>query len=137
MTATRPLLGASLNAAKRTIRLFPSHHLLIGFLALSLAASQQMSAAQAQVSPPPATPGDPTRTVPEKIEPPAKGKGLPVPQSPPGSLSDKLDKGEGVIKPPSGIDPGITRKAPDPNPGNMPVIPPPGSLKNPAPVIPK
>ncbi len=40
------------------------------------------------------------------------------------SLSEKLDKGKGVIKPPSGLDPGITRPAPE-VPNTMPVIPPP------------
>jgi hypothetical protein len=40
------------------------------------------------------------------------------------SLSDKLDKSNGVICPPD-VDPGI--KAPTPSAGKMPVIPPPGS----------
>jgi len=40
------------------------------------------------------------------------------------TLSDKLDEGGGVICPPN-VDPGI--KAPAPDTGKMPVIPPPGS----------
>jgi hypothetical protein len=40
------------------------------------------------------------------------------------SLSEKLDKGKGVIKPPSDLDPGITRPAPE-MPNTTPVIPPP------------
>jgi hypothetical protein len=40
------------------------------------------------------------------------------------TLSDKLDQGGGVICPPN-VDPGI--KAPTPETGKMPVIPPPGS----------
>jgi hypothetical protein len=44
--------------------------------------------------------------------------------SPNQTLSDKLDQSNGVICPPN-VDPGI--KAPTPNAGNMPVIPPPGS----------
>jgi hypothetical protein len=40
------------------------------------------------------------------------------------SLSEKLDQTNGVICPPN-VDPGI--KAPTPNAGKMPVIPPPGS----------
>ena len=40
------------------------------------------------------------------------------------NLSEKLDRGNGVICPPN-VDPGI--KAPTPNVGKMPVIPPPGS----------
>ncbi len=44
--------------------------------------------------------------------------------SPNQSLSDKLAQSNGVICPPN-VDPGI--KAPTPNAGKMPVIPPPGS----------
>jgi len=91
----------------------------------------------AQVAP---QPGDPSRTVPEKVEPrtpPKDEKGLPVPEAPPGSLSDKLERNRGVLKPPAGIDPGIKKPAPEPDPGNMPVIPPPGSPGNPSPAIPK
>jgi hypothetical protein len=40
-------------------------------------------------------------------------------------LSDKLAKSDGVLCPPQGIDPEI--RAPTPDAGNTPVIPPPGS----------
>jgi hypothetical protein len=40
-------------------------------------------------------------------------------------LSDKLAKSDGVLCPPAGVDPEI--RAPTPEGGNMPVIPPPGS----------
>jgi hypothetical protein len=40
-------------------------------------------------------------------------------------LGDKLAKSDGVLCPPSGVDPEI--HAPTPNTGNMPVIRPPGS----------
>jgi hypothetical protein len=40
-------------------------------------------------------------------------------------LGDKLAKSDGVLCPPSGVDPEI--HAPTPDAGNMPVIPPPGS----------
>lgn len=40
-------------------------------------------------------------------------------------LSEKLARSDGVICPPSGVDPEIRTPAPDV--GNMPVIPPPGS----------
>jgi hypothetical protein len=46
------------------------------------------------------------------------------PGDPSKTLSDKLDQGGGVICPPN-VDPGI--KAPAPETGKMPVIPPPGS----------
>jgi hypothetical protein len=49
-------------------------------------------------------------------------KSTPAPQSKE-TLSEKLDKGKGVIKPPSDIDPGITRPAPE-IPNTTPVIPP-------------
>jgi hypothetical protein len=40
-------------------------------------------------------------------------------------LSDKLAEGHGVLCPPAGVDPEI--RAPTPDVGKMPVIPPPGS----------
>jgi hypothetical protein len=40
-------------------------------------------------------------------------------------LGDRLAKSDGVLCPPAGIDPEI--RAPTPDTGNMPVIPPPGS----------
>jgi hypothetical protein len=40
-------------------------------------------------------------------------------------LADKLAKSDGVLCPPSGVDPEI--RAPAPDVGRMPVIPPPGS----------
>jgi hypothetical protein len=40
-------------------------------------------------------------------------------------LADRLAKSDGVLCPPSGVDPDI--RAPTPNAGNTPVIPPPGS----------
>ena len=45
----------------------------------------------------------------------------------PGTLSQKLDQTDGVIRPRTDVDPGITKPAPVPNPGSTPVIPPPGS----------
>jgi len=47
------------------------------------------------------------------------------------SLSQKLDASGGVIKPPPGVDPEISKPAPDPNPNSMPVIKPPGTLGGP------
>jgi len=90
--------------------------------------------AEGQVSPPAAKPGDPTRTPPEKIEP-TPAPGAPVPNAPPGSLSDTLSRQEGVITPPKGVDPEM-QKAP-PADGKMRVIPPPGSPGNPSNVEPK
>lgn len=44
-----------------------------------------------------------------------------------GTLSDKLEKSDGVIKPPVMSTPDMTVPAPVPDPGTTPVIPPPGS----------
>ncbi len=41
------------------------------------------------------------------------------------TLSEKLDKGKGVIKPRPGADPGIVKPAPELPPQSTPVIPPP------------
>jgi hypothetical protein len=60
---------------------------------------------------------------PESRAPSARGT-PPTPGAAP-PLSDQLAKGEGVICPPKGVDPGIV--APTPDVGTMPVIPPPGS----------
>ena len=44
------------------------------------------------------------------------------------TLSERLDRSGGVIKPPAGVDPGMHVAPKDPNAGSsMPVIPPPGS----------
>jgi hypothetical protein len=50
-------------------------------------------------------------------------------QAPPSSedLRRRLDKSDGVIRPPESIDPDIHAPAPQPNPGTTPVIPPPGT----------
>jgi hypothetical protein len=42
-------------------------------------------------------------------------------------LSKRLDRTDGVIRPPQSIDPDIHVPAPQPNPGTTPVIPPPGT----------
>jgi hypothetical protein len=51
------------------------------------------------------------------------------------TLSDKLAKSDGVICPPAGVDTDI--KAPTPETGKMPVIPPPGTPDNQPNVRPK
>ena len=54
--------------------------------------------------------------------PGTEGRGAPESDE---HLSEKLARTDGVICPPLGLDPAI--RAPAPNGGNMPVIPPPGS----------
>jgi hypothetical protein len=94
------------------------------------------AAASAQAPPAPATP--PAQTAPPA---PARASNCspmqPVPPrgtiAPEGSttgqraepLGDKLARSDGVLCPPSGVDPEI--HAPTPDTGNTPVIPPPGS----------
>jgi hypothetical protein len=43
------------------------------------------------------------------------------------TLSDKLQKSDGVIRPPADATPDMRVPAPVPDPGTTPVIPPPGS----------
>jgi hypothetical protein len=79
-------------------------------------------------------------TPPAQIAPPASGRAAgcaPTQTTPQGNiapqgtttgqapLADKLAKSDGVLCPPTGVDPQM--RAPAPDAGNMPVIPPPGS----------
>ena len=90
--------------------------------------------ATAQAPLPSPTPGDPTQTPPEKIKPKPTPSN-PVPEAPPGSLSDRLSKQKGVIEPPKEVDPEMHKVPPDK--GKMRVIPPPGSPGAPSGVQPK
>jgi hypothetical protein len=90
--------------------------------------------AGAQAPPSPATP--PAQTAPPS---PARATNCAPMPSQPGKvrpdgattgqqaepLSDKLARSDGVLCPPAGVDPEI--RAPTPETGNTPVIPPPGS----------
>ena len=90
-------------------------------------------AAHAQAPASPATP--PAQTAPPAALQPTNC----APMSPPGKaapdgstvgqsnepLGDKLAKSDGTLCPPAGVDPEI--RAPTPETGKMPVIPPPGS----------
>lgn len=90
----------------------------------------------AQAPPAPATP--PPQTAPPQPSRAANCAPMQQPQppgtTPPGGtttgqarepLGDKLARSEGVLCPPAGIDPEM--RAPTPEGGNTPVIPPPGS----------
>ena len=102
------------------------------FFSFALMASVQGAAAQA---PPTATtPMKPTATASaDDCAPNAKSAMLPRLNREPGTttgqasepLGDKLAKSDGVLCPPSGVDPEM--RAPTPDAGNTPVIPPPGS----------
>ena len=98
--------------------------LIIG-LALMLLATCPPALAQnrAQDHPPAAV--DPKACASAERVPPARIPGAPkAPATTGENLSDKLARTDGVICPPD-VDPQI--KAPTPDVGNMPVIPPPGS----------
>jgi hypothetical protein len=78
----------------------------------------------AQTAPPPtvaATNCAPTQSTPQgNIVPQGTTTGQSVEP-----LGDKLAKSDGILCPPAGVDPQM--RAPTPDAGNMPVIPPPGS----------
>ena len=103
---------------------------------LSCALVMAYAAASAQAPPTPATP--PAQTAPPR--PVLTTDCAPMQQVPPRgmvapegtttgqsseSLGDKLAKSNGVLCPPAGVDPEM--RAPPPDTGNTPVIPPPGS----------
>ena len=107
-------------------------------LLLILATLMASSAATAQAPPTPATPPAqtappaparnptgcaPTQSMPQQGTIAPQGTTTTDPQAEP--LSDKLARSDGVFCPPTGVDPEI--RAPTPETGNMPVIPPPGS----------
>ena len=76
---------------------------------------------------------NPSAAPPEKIAPPdaraSSGSS--------GTLGDELSRSHGTITPPAGIDPGMTKQAPDAGPRSTPVLPPPGSAGDDPTVIPK
>ena len=74
---------------------------------------------------PQTAPDNPSAAPPEKIAPPADARESSGSAGEP--LGDRLSRSQGVIKPPTGVDPGMATPAPDPGPRSMPVIPPPGT----------
>ncbi len=99
---------------------------LESLLVLAAAIALQAGAAFAQTAP--GAPGA-DQVIPEKDRslPNAQPKGgAPLTSGRSESLSDKLNAGGGVIKPKPGVDPGIVRPAPVPEPNSTPVIPPAG-----------
>jgi hypothetical protein len=92
---------------------------------LLIFASALVSAAVPIVSPRPAEAQTPQ---PPSVSPPASSQ---APSTKPDAkpkdpLSEKLDKNEGVLEPPSGVDPGMHKKPPADTGDKMPVIVPPG-----------
>ncbi len=105
----------------RTDILF-SHRIALTVLALAYGTT----CAFGQIEPP--APGDPKRTIPEKIDP----QPAPLPkllpdggpsQSRPAEPSAQMPSSDGIIRPPPGIDPEAVIVPPDP--GTTPIIRPP------------
>jgi hypothetical protein len=101
------------------------------FLSFLLAASS--AAVHAQAPPSPATPPQATAPAPRARSGDCSSAAASGAPSPDGvttgqssePLGDRLAKSNGVLCPPTGVDPDI--HAPTPEGGNTPVIPPPGS----------
>ncbi len=100
--------------------------------ALAMPAIARAQAPATPATPPPPTaiqahPDSSTDCAPSKLSNPNARPGVTTGQSQSDSapLSDRLAAGNGVLCPPSGVDPEI--RAPTPDVGKTPVIPPPGS----------
>jgi len=98
--------------------------------------TMQPPATPPQVIPPPVPPGSPrpNPTIPEKQGEQSSSEKT---GSSGTSLSDKLEKSHGVVRPPANTDSGIVQPVPNPGTSIMPVIPPPGSPGGRQDVIPK
>jgi hypothetical protein len=103
-------------------------------LMLCLLAAPGMAGAQAPPTPatPPAQTAPPAAQLASDCAPtkPVPPRGTVVPEGTTTGqagepLGDKLAKSNGVLCPPTGVDPAM--RAPTPDTGNTPVIPPPGS----------
>jgi hypothetical protein len=92
-------------------------------LALALSVALLAGAAGAQTAekreqPSPSPPKSPPTAMPL---PPGQGEGSGS------SMSDRLSKSQGVIRPPQEVDPTMKQETPPTGPNSMPVIPPPGT----------
>ncbi|HET7888139.1 MAG TPA: hypothetical protein VFL62_18105 [Bradyrhizobium sp.] len=102
-------------------------------LLLTLAFLTSVQGAAAQAPPTATTPPPPTAIAAADDCAPTAKPAVPRPNREPGTttgqaaepLGDKLARSDGVLCPPPGVDPEI--RAPTPDAGNTPVIPPPGS----------
>ncbi|GAA0252385.1 hypothetical protein LNAOJCKE_2958 [Methylorubrum aminovorans] len=92
---------------------------LLGLMSTAVLAQDPSVPQRGQDSDPKLPP--PQEQVPEKVRPESGNSGA--------SLSEKLEKSDGVIKPPAGVDPEIKTIAPEPTPNSTPVIKPPGNAK--------
>lgn len=91
-------------------------------VATALGAALLVLAASADIGLPPSSAGIAHRDagkIPEKIAPESSGSSTEP-------LSDRLNHSGGIIKPPAGVDSGMTQAPPKIGPHSTPVIPPPG-----------
>src|ERR1700686_5525097 len=100
------------------------------YLACVLMASPGVAVAQSPPTPPPPQPAPPAATNNCSPMQPVPPRGTIAPEGTTTGqaaepLGDRLAKSRGVLCPPAGVDPEI--RAPTPDTGNTPVIPPPGS----------
>ncbi len=95
----------------------------------------------AQVPPRPGEPGNPQTTIPEKMLPPSEGIPARKSDSPATNpatgaarnetLTDKLDRTDGVLTPPANVSPPMTVPAPAPKIDQDMVVPPPAPQQAP------
>lgn len=100
--------------------------LVAGSLATGALAQGSSPSTQPPVLPPVLPSPQNNATIPEKIAPEEPSSTGSTAGSD-ASLSEKLERSDGVIRPPAGVAPDMTVPAPVPNPGTTRVIPPPGS----------
>jgi len=99
-------------------------------LAAAPAWAQNPQSAEPHVPPPPLAPPSAPVAPPERIAPRDGG-------APGSTMSDRLSRDQGTLKPPAQVDPGMAVHPGGRAAGSMPVIPPPGTPGgNPA-VVPK
>jgi len=98
----------------------PQHWFVLAFVTFAIGLSPTSIRAQTPAptmpTPDSSTPVDP-RQDPRSTGSPRPGE----------TLSDRLERTEGVIRPPSDLSPGMAVRPPVPNPGTTPILPPPGS----------
>ena len=132
---SRPLSSAAACAPQSEDAMAPSNHLPKLRIALLFGAALMPALSLAQSVQAPPLPQAPPEIMSKEVRDPkaCAQQGLAVgqdkePQSADTtgkSLSEQLARSDGVICPPTGVDPDI--RAPTPQGGSMPVIPPPGS----------
>jgi hypothetical protein len=98
--------------------------LLGGLVALTLPATIAVAQTAPAQSSDPNKPGS-DQSVP--IDPKQDPRSTTTSARPGETLSERLDRTDGVIRPPSDLNPDMSVRPPVPDPGTTPVIPPPGS----------